>query len=182
MSEDTIIGIVGGAIVGLIMTHVYYRLQKRRRELCWSIDSTNLIKGYSSLFEKLEIQYEGQKIENPTVSKIVFWNNGNETIDRTDTFSMSDITSVNVTKRAKSKRSFWLVLWSVTDQTGYFSEFFNIGMVFIVIGLALTLTAKPAYVVQIRSASGESNILSSTDRSFIQKIVNAMKIAIAQRE
>jgi hypothetical protein len=43
-----------------------------------------LIKGYSSLFEKLEIQYGGQKIENLTVSKIVFWNNGNETIDRGD--------------------------------------------------------------------------------------------------
>ena len=84
MSTDTIIGIVGGAIVGLIVTHVYYRLQKRRRELCWSEDSTNLIKGYSSLFEKLEIQYEGQKIENLTVSKIAFWNNGNETIDHTD--------------------------------------------------------------------------------------------------
>jgi hypothetical protein len=84
MSTDTIIGIVGGAIVGLIITHVYYRLQKRRRELCWSIDSTNLIKGYSSLFEKLEIQYGEQKIENLTVSKIAFWNNGNETIDRKD--------------------------------------------------------------------------------------------------
>jgi hypothetical protein len=82
MSIDTIIGIVGGAIVGLIITHVYYRIQKRRRELCWSLDSTNLIKGYSSLFEKLEIQYGGEKIENLTVSKIAFWNSGNETIDR----------------------------------------------------------------------------------------------------
>lgn len=84
MITDTIIGIVGGAIVGLIITHVYYRLQKRRRELCWSEDNTNLIKGYSSLFEKLEIQYEGQQIENLTVSKIAFWNNGNETIDHED--------------------------------------------------------------------------------------------------
>ena len=84
MSTDTIIGIVGGAIVGLIITHAYYRIQKRRRELCWAIDSANLIKGYSSLFEKLEIQYGGEKIENLTVSKIAFWNNGNETIDGTD--------------------------------------------------------------------------------------------------
>lgn len=84
MSTDTIIGIIGGAIVGLIITHVYYRIQKRRRELCWSIDSTSLIKGYSSLFEKLDIQYGGQKIENLTVSKIVLWNNGNETIDAKD--------------------------------------------------------------------------------------------------
>ena len=84
MSTDTIIGIIGGAIAGLIITHVYYRIQKRRKELSWSIDSTNLIKGYSSLFEKLEIQYGGQKIENLTVSKIVLWNSGNETIDRAD--------------------------------------------------------------------------------------------------
>jgi len=84
MTIETIIGIAGGAIIGLIITHIYYRIEKRRRELCWCIDSTGLIKGYSSLFEKLKIQHGGQRIENLMVSKIVFWNNGNETIDGDD--------------------------------------------------------------------------------------------------
>ena len=83
MNVDIIIAIAG-ALFGFITSYIFYRIQKRRRELCWSIDSTNLIKGFSSLFEKLDVQYGGQKIENLTVSKIVFWNNGNETIDGRD--------------------------------------------------------------------------------------------------
>jgi len=83
MSTDIVIG-VAGVVFGFITSYIFYRIQKRRRELCWSIDSTNLIKGYSSLFEKLDIQYGEQKIENLTVSKIAFWNNGNETIDGKD--------------------------------------------------------------------------------------------------
>lgn len=83
MTTDIVIG-VAGIVLGFITSYIFYRIQKRRRELCWSIDSTSLIKGYSSLFEKLDIQYDGQKIENLTVSKIVLWNNGNETIDGKD--------------------------------------------------------------------------------------------------
>jgi hypothetical protein len=83
MTTDIIIA-VASTVAGLIIAHIYHRLQMSRRELCWSIDSTSLIKGYSSLFEKLKIQYGGQRIENLTVSKIVFWNNGNETIDYAD--------------------------------------------------------------------------------------------------
>lgn len=83
MTSDLVIA-VAGIVIGVVTSYIFYRIQKRRRELCWSIDSTSLIKGYSSLFEKLEIQYGGQKIENLTVSKIVFWNNGNETIDGKD--------------------------------------------------------------------------------------------------
>lgn len=83
MTTDIVIGVIG-IVLGFITSYIFYRIQKRRRELCWSIDSTSLIKGYSSLFEKLDIQYGGQKIENLTVSKIVFWNNGNETIDGKD--------------------------------------------------------------------------------------------------
>ncbi len=83
MTTDIVIG-VAGVILGVITSYIFYRIGKKRRELCWSIDSTNLIKGYSSLFEKLEIQYEGQNIENLTVSKMAFWNSGNETIDGKD--------------------------------------------------------------------------------------------------
>lgn len=83
MTTDIIIG-VAGIVLGFITSYIFYRIQVKRRELCWSIDSTSLIKGYSSLFEKLEILYGGQKIENLTVSKIVVWNNGNETIDGKD--------------------------------------------------------------------------------------------------
>jgi hypothetical protein len=106
----------------------------------------------------------------------------------TITYSMSDIKTVNLTKQAKSRRPFLLalggilfVLWSILDQTGYYSEFFNIGMLLIIVGIALFIVAKPTYAVQIGSVAGKTSILSSTDISFIQKIVNAMNSAIARR-
>lgn len=83
MTTDIIMGIAGIAI-GILTSYVFYEIQKRKKEACWSIDSTNLIKGYSSLLEKLDIQYAGQKVENLTVSKIAFWNNGNEIINHSD--------------------------------------------------------------------------------------------------
>jgi len=103
-------------------------------------------------------------------------------------YSMSDITSVNLTKHAKSNRPFLLViggilltLWGVIDETGQFAEFFNIGILLVVVGMALAISAKPSYTVQIESVSGESNILRSTDLTFIQRIVDAMNNAIALR-
>ena len=83
MTTDIIVNIAS-VIAGLIISHIYHRIQMRRRELFWSMDTTSLVKGYSSFFEKLKIKYEGQKIENLTVSEITFWNNGNEIIDRAD--------------------------------------------------------------------------------------------------
>lgn len=106
----------------------------------------------------------------------------------TQTYQVSEIMSVTVTRRTKSKRPIWVlivgalfILWSVFDQTGYYSEFFNWGIVLVLIGLALAITAKPAYVIQIRSASGVSNILGSTNLSYIQRIVGAMNQAISGR-
>jgi hypothetical protein len=67
------------------------------------------------------------------------------------------------------------------DQTGQFAELFNIGIAIIVASITFFILAKPTYAVQIRSASGESNILRSTDQSYVQRIVGAMNQAIAGR-
>jgi Family of unknown function (DUF6232) len=110
------------------------------------------------------------------------------TIIGTQTFPISDIASVNLTKQAKSYRSLLvvfvgilLIAWAVIDETTQFREFFNIGIFLAVIGIVLFMVARPTYAVQIGSASGETTILSSTDKSFIQKIVMAMNNAIGYR-
>ena len=108
------------------------------------------------------------------------------TLIGTKTFFMSDITSVQLTKQAKSYWSFLLViggilllLWSNNDQSLQLAEFFNIGIVLVVVGAILVILAKASYTVQIESAAGTSNILKSTDQNFIQRIVEAMTKAIA---
>ena len=111
------------------------------------------------------------------------------TIIGTITYSMAEITSVHVTKRTKSYKPLRLVIpgilliaWSLIDQTAQFMEFFNIGIMLIVVSIALVLTAKPTYAVQIGNSSGSNNsILRSTDRTFIQRIADAMKKAIVRR-
>lgn len=79
----TILGVLG-IVIGIVTGYIFYVKGKRIKEASWSIDGSNLIKGYSSLFEDLEIKYKGTNIENLTVSRLVFWNNGNEVIDSTD--------------------------------------------------------------------------------------------------
>jgi hypothetical protein len=107
------------------------------------------------------------------------------TLIGTQTYPMSEIKSVTVTRRGKDTRPIWLVLvgsllllWSIVDQTGYYIELFNWGIVLSVLGLVLFAVAKPSYVIQVRSTAGIRDILGSTDLSFIQRIVGAMNRVI----
>ncbi|HEY9526861.1 MAG TPA: DUF6232 family protein [Anaerolineales bacterium] len=108
------------------------------------------------------------------------------TLIGTQTYSMSDIKSVTIARRAKNTRPIWLLLlgvllllWSIIDQTGYYQEFFNWGIALSVLGLTLVVLAKPSYVIRIRSNAGLRDILGSTDRSYIERIVAAMNQGIA---
>lgn len=71
-------------ILSLVLAIVFYNLSRREKKPYWSIGSNNLIEGFSSQVPGLEISYNNQKVENLTVSKIVFWNAGKETINATD--------------------------------------------------------------------------------------------------
>jgi len=110
------------------------------------------------------------------------------TIIGTQTFSISQIKSVRVTKQAKSYRPVWLailgvllILWAYFDETGGFAAFFAIGILLIVAAMAIFM-ARPSYAVQIGISIGELSILSSSNLSFIQEIVKAINNAIAQRD
>jgi hypothetical protein len=111
------------------------------------------------------------------------------TVIRTINYPISQIKSVNATSRARNMKPLLLTIpgilfiaWSIIEQTAQFMEFFNFGIVLIVVSIALVLVAKPTYAVQIGSSSGNSSILRSTDQSFIQRIVDAMNKAMARRE
>src|SRR6266545_2886551 len=86
MSIDTILGIVGTVlgVIGLITGYYFYRKSLRNKEPYVSFKENNLIQGYISKFEGLEVLYRGHKVETLTVSKIIFWNGGAETIHRSD--------------------------------------------------------------------------------------------------
>ena len=103
------------------------------------------------------------------------------------TYPMSQIKAVNVTRRGRSRKPLLLAIpgilfiaWSLIDQTDQFFGFFIIGIELIIIGIVLVLMAKPTYAVQIGSGSGDNSILRSTDKTFIQRIADAMNKAIAR--
>jgi hypothetical protein len=87
---------VAGIVIGAIVSYYFYKKSIRIKEPCFDIKSYNLIEGYVSTFEGLEVSYKDQKIENLTVAKVAFWNNGAETINKSDITSADPIRIVGV--------------------------------------------------------------------------------------
>ena len=74
-------------IIGLILAVVGIVLSLksiRKKEFVYSIKSNNLISGSISKLSNLVILYNTNQIENLTVSKILFYNRGSETIHQQD--------------------------------------------------------------------------------------------------
>ena len=86
MDLNTTLGIAGlvFGIVSLVTGYIFYRRGLRTKEPCYSIKTETLIAGYSAKFKDLTIHYKDKEIENLSVSKIAFWNNGSETINLDD--------------------------------------------------------------------------------------------------
>lgn len=55
------------------------------------------------------------------------------------------------------------------------------GVVLLLVGLVMAITAKPTFRVCLGSASGEATALSSKDESFVSKVVGALNEAIISR-
>lgn len=68
-----------------ILTSIYLFLKsKKRKEPVYDKRSINVISDAIKKHDGIEINYKGEKIENLTITKIAFWNDGNDTIDALD--------------------------------------------------------------------------------------------------
>ncbi|GAB2770852.1 hypothetical protein GCM10027275_11950 [Rhabdobacter roseus] len=81
--ELSAIGTILSLLLGFwgILQAYKYRSLKR---FSYSIQGYNLIKDYSEKINGLNIKFQGSSVKNLTVSRLVIWNSGNLTIDRTD--------------------------------------------------------------------------------------------------
>ncbi|MFB2937719.1 hypothetical protein ACE1B6_20925 [Aerosakkonemataceae cyanobacterium BLCC-F154] len=68
------------SVLGVIITVVNIKVKRP----CYAIRSVGIIEDIASKSKLLEMYYAGHKIERLTVTRIAFWNAGNETIDRKD--------------------------------------------------------------------------------------------------
>ena len=82
MSPELLVGIVATVvgIVAIVLTITLRRTRKPR----WAIRTTVLIRDYTSELSDLEIRYSGHPVKNLSVSNVMFWNAGKETIRAED--------------------------------------------------------------------------------------------------
>jgi hypothetical protein len=71
-------------LISLILGYIFYREGLRLKKPFWNIRSNNLVQDFSSALSDLTIAYKGEKVENITISRIIFWNGGKDTINASD--------------------------------------------------------------------------------------------------
>lgn len=71
-------------ITAIILAIVFYSRSKKVRKPRFYVRSHNLVTDFSSKITKLKMLYGDMQIDRLTVSKIAFWNDGTETIDKVD--------------------------------------------------------------------------------------------------
>jgi hypothetical protein len=105
----------------------------------------------------------------------------------TKTYAMSNVTSVNLSKKTESNAPVFLILGGIligiiglTNVRDYMGCLI-LAVLLVGGGILASKTAKPTYMVQIGSSSGESNILESQDADHIKRIVASMNDAIVRR-
>ena len=103
------------------------------------------------------------------------------------TYAMANITSVSASKKSANRAPGVIIALIGLIIAGFAAASngggcgITIGVVLLIAGIAVTVTAKNKYIVRIGSASGEANALESTNKEHIKKIVGAMNKAIVQR-
>lgn len=79
------------SIVGIIATIYFAKKSRKEKDPKYFLRTHNLIRDFSNQLKALEINYAGQTISNLTVTRIFFWNNGMDTIDKVDIAEASPI-------------------------------------------------------------------------------------------
>lgn len=92
-----IVGIIGGAVVSLIISLIFHLIGKTRKHISYTVKTSCLISNEISNINFLEVKYNDKKIDNLYVSKIVIKNIGNSIIEKND-FSTSNPLSINALK------------------------------------------------------------------------------------
>lgn len=93
LSFDRLLGVAGLilAIASLAAAYIFYKKSLKVKQPTYVIRTNNLIQNSISQINGLEITYKGRKVENLSVSKIIFWNKGTETIDNQDIIKVDSL-------------------------------------------------------------------------------------------
>lgn len=93
MASENIFSVVSLllAVLGMVLAYIFYRRSLRDKEPSWDSRTVNLVQGITTKLEGLTLLFSGQKVANISVTKLLFWNNGHTTIDKSDVPSTDPI-------------------------------------------------------------------------------------------
>ena len=72
------------ATIGIFLAIFFYLKGKKEQKPTFSIRSFNLVKEFSKKITSIELLYFGEKVENLTITKVAFWNDGDKPIRKDD--------------------------------------------------------------------------------------------------
>ncbi|PWF62803.1 hypothetical protein CBX96_14330 [Shewanella sp. BC20] len=72
------------AVLGIVLAVVFYFKAQKNKTPCFEKSSNTIIEGLHNSLDGLEVRYKGSVQERITVTKLAFWNDGKETIDKSD--------------------------------------------------------------------------------------------------
>jgi hypothetical protein len=72
------------AVLGIILAIFFYIRSQRNKVPCFDTSSSTIIEGLHKALDGLEVTYKGATQERITISKVIFWNECKDTIDKHD--------------------------------------------------------------------------------------------------
>jgi hypothetical protein len=75
---------IGIAILSIALAVLFYFRTRRVKKPVWSVRTTNLVTDRSARLPLLSVLYEGKSVQNLSISRVLFWNSGQDTIRQSD--------------------------------------------------------------------------------------------------
>lgn len=72
------------SVLVAVVSLVLYLRGRRRKEPCWATRTNNLVRDYTAKLSALDVKYSGRSVQNLSITRVVFWNKGGETIHAAD--------------------------------------------------------------------------------------------------
>lgn len=88
------------AIFGIVLAVFFYIRSRRNKEPVYTKKSFNIIQDFSSKLTDLAIKYKNESVNNLTITKIAFWNDGRDTINMVDV-AEADPLRISITDDSK---------------------------------------------------------------------------------
>lgn len=80
------------AIIGFVLSIVFYFKGKEKKELSYFQDTKSLIYKKRSNIDKLLVTYNGESVESLCTSVFTIWNSGNRTLNKADMVDTKELT------------------------------------------------------------------------------------------